>query len=87
MSNIWKISVALMLVICLTAAFASCIRNDDEDGDKIYVTNEAGETILDENSGSTTDEAAESQTFPIPIEDEDEDGDSWGQMVRPSNKK
>ncbi len=97
MSNIWKIAISLTLVLCLAVAFIAC--GDDEPGELyitddegqtrrvVYVTDEAGDTILGEDGEPLTEFATESETFAIPVTDGDEGGEAYGELVTPSNKK
>ena len=97
MSNIWKITIAITLVLCLAVAFIAC-GNDDEYGELYitdtegqnirveYVTNEEGETILDENGNPITEIVGETVEFTLPVE-EDEGGEIYGPLIKPSNKK
>ena len=81
MSNIWKIAIALTLVLCLSVAFISC--GDNEEDGEIYITDSAGETVLGEDGKPLTE--GESETF-LPLA-EDEDGENYGKLITPSNKK
>ena len=94
MNSVWKIALALTLVFCLCVAFIAC-REKPEDG-YVYVTDEEGETILDEEGNPVTapdedgdgepDESTDPGTSGTGINvGEDTDGAKWGKIIRPTN--
>ncbi len=95
MNSIMKIAIALTLVLCLCIAFIACGDNN-EDG-YVYVTDEDGETILDDDGNPVTAPDTDGDGQPDDVESSDEgsgtgigndganDETGWGEIIRPTN--
>ena len=84
MSNICKIIIAFTLVFCLAVAFMAC---DDFDLVSVYVTDEAGDTVLDDDGKPVTEMIPEDEGKYLPVTDADgnivtdKDGDTVTEFV------
>ena len=88
MKNIWKIAIALTLVFCLCVAFVAC-KDKLEEG-TVYVTDEAGETILDEQGNPVTapDENGDGQPDESTIHNAGADSETgFGKIIAPNKTK
>ena len=52
MKNIWKLSLILTMALCLAIALFAC--DDKLEEGFVYITDEAGETVLDERGNPAT---------------------------------
>ena len=84
MSNIWKIAIAITLVCCLGITFISCDIFEEE-GTYVYVTDEAGETILDENNEPITEFRPNDETTKETEDEGDDDNATDGEEDDNSN--